>query len=79
MDRLFEDGRRTFDESSRREIYRKVQQRLHELEPISCLYHFASPVLQDARLMGVERSPIGLWATTPGAQAWSWKDSAQAR
>ena len=72
IDRLLVAGRSTFDRDSRREIYRALQRRLHEIEPISCLFHFAVPVLYDPRLGGIAPSPIGLWLTVPGPRAWRW-------
>ena len=74
VDRLLMEGRRTFDPASRREIYRRLQRRLHELEPLSCLFNFAAPVLFDSRLEGLKRTPLGLslglWQTTPGPRQW---------
>ena len=70
VDRLVESGRTTFDTDERREIYRRLQGRLHELEPISCLFHFASPLLHDPHLEGLEPSFLDLWRTTPGPRAW---------
>lgn len=72
VDRLLDAGRRTFDVAARQAIYHELQRRLHDLEPISCLFHFAVPTLHDARLMDIELSPLGLWATTPGPRAWRW-------
>ena len=71
-DRLLVLGRQTFDPAERRDVYHRLQQRLHELEPISVLFHFAAPVLYDARLEGLEPSPRGLWLITPGPRQWRW-------
>jgi peptide/nickel transport system substrate-binding protein len=78
VDRLVDEGRRTFDPAARRAIYSALQARLHELEPISCLFHFAAPVLVDPRLAGVKPSPLGLWASFPGPRRWSWTASSSA-
>ncbi len=72
-DRLLEEGRRTVDPAARRKIYDRLQVRLHELEPLSCLFGFAAPVLVDRRLEGVEPSPLGLWTVLPGPRAWRWR------
>lgn len=72
VDRLLERGRTTFDLASRMEVYHQLQVRLHELEPISCLFHFASPVLHDHRLVGIEPSALDLYRTTRGPRVWRW-------
>jgi peptide/nickel transport system substrate-binding protein len=72
VDRLLEEGRRTFEPSRRKAIYSRLQRRLHELEPISCLFHWVSPVLYDARLRGIELSPIGPFLIVPGPRRWRW-------
>jgi peptide/nickel transport system substrate-binding protein len=71
VDRLVDEGRRTLDPEARRAIYARLQARLHELEPISCLFHFAAAVLVDSRLAGVKPSPLGLWVVYPGPRQWS--------
>ena len=75
VDRLSDEGRRTFDERARLEIYYRLQRRLYDLEPLACLFHFATPVLHDARLGGVEPSPLDYWRITPGPRAWYWTGS----
>ncbi len=72
VDRLLAEGRSTFDPTARHAVYDRLQARLHELEPISCLFHLQSPLLYDARLHGIETSPLGLWLVTPGPRRWSW-------
>jgi peptide/nickel transport system substrate-binding protein len=72
VDRLLERGRTTWDTDERRRIYRALQHRLHELQPIGCLVHFATPVLHDRRLEGVVASPIDYWRTTSGPRLWRW-------
>ena len=74
LDRLLDEGRSTFEESRRREIYSAIQRRLHTLEPLTCLFHFASPVLYDRRLQGVEASPLDLYRFTPGPRRWRWSE-----
>ncbi len=72
VDRLLESGRAADDPVARRQIYFGLQQRLHELQPIACLIHFATPVLHDPRLRGVVPSPIDHWRTTRGPREWRW-------
>jgi peptide/nickel transport system substrate-binding protein len=74
IDRLCEAGRGTFDPDRRRQIYYRLQARLHELEPITCLFYFDSPVLHDKRLRGVTASPLGYWRTTRGPRLWHWSE-----
>lgn len=72
VDRLVEQGRTTFDAEARRGIYHRLQARLRELQPISPLFHFASPVLHDARLAGIEPSALDHWRIKPGPAGWHW-------
>jgi peptide/nickel transport system substrate-binding protein len=72
VDRLVEEGRTTFDPAARKAAYARLEARLHELEPISVLFHFAAPVLADSRLRGLKPSPLGLWVVYPGPRQWSW-------
>ncbi len=72
VDRLLELGRSTFDDEARHEIYRSLQARLLEQQPISALFHFPSPVLHDARLRGIRGSPLDHWRVKPGPAAWHW-------
>jgi peptide/nickel transport system substrate-binding protein len=78
VDRLVDEGRSTFDPAARKAVYARLEARLHELEPISCLFHFAAPFLVDTRLAGVEPSALGLWVVYPGPRAWSWSGGTQA-
>jgi peptide/nickel transport system substrate-binding protein len=77
-DRLLEAGRLEMDPGRRKEIYHRLQRRLHELEALSALFHFSSPYLHDRRLEGFEPSPLGLWSTAPGPQAWRFAGALQA-
>ncbi len=59
-DRLWEAGRREFDEKKRDEIYRKLHGLLHHDLPYIFLYHPESlPVVHD-RFVGVEQAPVGI-------------------
>lgn len=75
VDRLIEAGRRTLDPAARLRIYRDLQRRLRELEPVSCLFQFAQSYLYDLRLRGVTRSAVGLWDIDPGPRGWRWTAS----
>jgi len=76
VDRLVELGRTTWERSERERIYRELQQRLHELQPLGCLLHFATPVLHDRRLKGIVPSPLDHWRTTRGPRVWRWQPDA---
>jgi peptide/nickel transport system substrate-binding protein len=78
VDRLLEEGRRTFDQARRHATYATLQRRLHELEPISCLFHFTVPVLHHPGLRGIQPSPLGFWLITPGIRAWRFEDARDA-
>ncbi len=70
VDRLLEQGRETFDRAERLAIYHRLQQRLFELEPLGCVFHFASPVLHQPDITGIEPSPLDLWRHWPGPRTW---------
>lgn len=74
VDRLLERGRAVIDPDERLRVYRKLQRRLSELQPVGCLLNFATPVLHDARLRGIEPSPLDYWRTTRGPRVWYWAD-----
>ena len=70
VDRLLEEGRGQFDPEERLAIYRQLQRRLYELEPLGCVFHFTSPVLHQPGLIGLEPSPLDMWRHWPGPRAW---------
>jgi len=74
VDELVELGRTTFDTDARRDVYFRLQRRLHELQPIGALLHLATPVLHDRRLQGVEPSPLGYFRTSRGPRVWYWAE-----
>lgn len=76
LDEWLDLGRRTFDPDERREIYLRVQRRLHELQPIGALLHFPVPVLLDRRLEGVHPSLLDHFKTTDGPRVWRWNAAA---
>jgi peptide/nickel transport system substrate-binding protein len=73
VDRLLELGRTTFDTGERMEIYHRLQRRLHELEPLTCMFHFSVPVLHRKEIHGIRPSPIDFYRTWPGPRAWRWE------
>ena len=79
VDRLLEEGRRTVDPVARRDIYHRLQQRLHDLQPIAFLFQFAQPVLHDRDLQGIVPSAVGLFQFNPGPRAWHWSDTRSSR
>ena len=72
IDALIEEGRRTLDRQARRAIYSRLQQRLHEIEPVTVLFYPSSPLAYDRRLEGLATSPLGPLRFIPGAAAWHW-------
>ena len=72
VDRLLEAGRTTFDEVKRVEVYRQLQRRIHDLEALTAVYYFSTPLLHHAELEGVRTPPLGYLRTTAGPRLWSW-------
>ncbi|MBI4343587.1 MAG: peptide-binding protein [Candidatus Omnitrophica bacterium] len=60
VDRLLEQGRRTFDRAQRRRIYQEIHRRLAEDQPYTFLYVADSLPMVHARFRGVHASPIGI-------------------
>ena len=54
--------------------YFRLQHRLHDLQPIGCLIYFATPVIHDRRLLGIQPAPIDYWRTSRGPRVWHWSD-----
>jgi peptide/nickel transport system substrate-binding protein len=76
VDRLIELGRTAWEAEERLAAYRQLQQRLHELQPIACLFHLPVPVLHDRRLTGVVPTPIDYWRTSRGPRVWRFGSAA---
>jgi len=74
IDSLLEESRSSFDTPTRQELYRRLQARLHELQPVSVLFYFATPVIHDKRLLGLTSSPLGYMQTTQGPSTWRWSE-----
>lgn len=72
IDRLLDEGRAATDAGEKREIYFRLQRRLTEVEPLTCLIHFATPVLRRKALTGVRLSPLGYAKTIDGPRLWRY-------
>jgi peptide/nickel transport system substrate-binding protein len=79
VDQLLETGRTAKDPAERRAIYYRLQRRLLEQQPIGWLWHFATPLLHDARLQGVAPTPLDYLRTTAGPRLWHWSDTPEQR
>jgi len=71
-ERLLDVVRTSTDEGLRRRASADIQHRLQEMEPVTALYHARALLLLPASLKGVETSPVGLYAFSPGPRAWHW-------
>ena len=60
LDRLLEEGRRTFDRAERKRIYFKVQEILAEDQPYTFLYVPMSLPVISSRFKGIEPAPAGI-------------------
>ena len=60
VDRLLEQGRRTFDQAARRRIYHEVHRRLYEDQPYLFLYVADSLPVVSSRFRNVAATPIGI-------------------
>lgn len=60
VDRLLEEGRRTFDQAKRRAAYHKAHEIIFNEQPYTFLYSAESLPIVNKRFNGVEVSPIGI-------------------
>jgi peptide/nickel transport system substrate-binding protein len=60
VDRLIEEGRRTFDQERRRRCYWRIQEILAEEQPYSFLYVPEALPVVSARFRGIEPAPAGI-------------------
>ncbi|MDH3628563.1 MAG: ABC transporter substrate-binding protein [Acidobacteriota bacterium] len=75
LDRHLERARELgLDDDQRRAILHQVQRRLQALEPVTCLFYFATPLVYDRHLQGVKTTPLGLVETTAGPRHWRWSE-----
>ncbi len=73
IDQWIEQARRTFDEAARAALYRRVQRRLHELQPDTFFFYPVTRYAVRRGLCGFTPSPIGPVGAWPGAFAWRWE------
>ncbi|MDD5005684.1 MAG: peptide-binding protein [Candidatus Omnitrophica bacterium] len=60
VDNLIIEGRRTFDQSKRKEIYHKIHKIIFEEQPYMFLYSPESLVIIDRRFQGIDPGPAGI-------------------
>lgn len=60
VDRLLEDGRRTFDRAARESIYHRMHEMIYREQPYMFLYSTEILPIVSSRFRGVEPSPIGI-------------------
>ncbi|MBN1871670.1 MAG: peptide-binding protein, partial [Candidatus Omnitrophica bacterium] len=72
VDRLIEEGRRTFDNDKRAEIYNNIHAIIAEEAPYTFLYFPYARIALSKRFKGVEVAPAGIgynfieWYVDPG-------------
>mgnify|MGYP001346059938 CR=1 FL=1 len=76
MDELFRLGRREFDETKRRDIYREIQKIIYDEQPYTFLWNRPTTWAFSNRIRGVVFSPRGVWNFDPSFQAW-WVTKAE--
>ncbi len=60
VDKLLEEGRRTFDQAKRAEIYHEIHRLIYEDQPYLFLYSADALPIVNSRFKNVESSPIGI-------------------
>jgi len=60
VDRLLEEGRRTFDQPKRAAVYHEIHKLIYEDQPYLFLYTPDALPIVNSRFKGVESSPIGI-------------------
>ena len=60
VDKLLEEGRRTFDQAKREAIYHRIHEILYEEQPYMFLYSGQTLPIINKRFRNVEVSPIGI-------------------
>lgn len=61
VDRLIEDGVKTFDIEARKRIYHKIHAILAEEQPYTFLYVADALPIIHQRFKGIKKAPIGIW------------------
>ncbi len=72
IDEWIEQAQQTFDDDARRQIYYRIQQRLHQLQPDTFFFYPRSRLAIDRRLQGMKGTPLGPLRFVPGPAAWKW-------
>jgi peptide/nickel transport system substrate-binding protein len=70
IDAWIEQARRTIDRERRAELYGRIQQRLHRLQPDTFFFYPASRLAFDRRIGEVKVGPLGPLRAWPGPYAW---------
>ncbi len=76
VDRLLEEGRRTFDQARREAIYHRIHEVLYDEQPYLFLYTADALPIVNSRFRNVEASPIGIgfnfirWYVPEGEQKY---------
>jgi peptide/nickel transport system substrate-binding protein len=78
VDELFRLGRREFDETKRRDMYREIQKIVYDEQPYTFLWNRPTTWAFNNRLRGVVFSPRGVWNFDPSFAAWWVTKSEQA-
>ena len=65
-DAWIEEGRREVDPARRELTYRRIERRLADLQPYTCLFSPMTRVAMSRRVGGVRLGPRGLIAQYPG-------------
>lgn len=60
VDRLLEEGRRTFEQGRRAAVYHRIHELIHKDEPCTFLYSAELLPIVSGRFRGIEVSPIGI-------------------
>jgi peptide/nickel transport system substrate-binding protein len=70
VDKLFEQGRREFDQAKRWKIYAEIDKLIYEDQPYSWLMFRPTTAAIQKRIRGIVFCPRGLDGFTPGALGW---------
>jgi peptide/nickel transport system substrate-binding protein len=76
VDKLLEEGRRTFDQAKRAGIYHEIHKLIYEDQPYLFLYSADSLPIVSSRFKNVKSSPIGIgynfikWHVPKGEQKY---------
>ncbi len=77
VDALIERARRIHDRAERTAIYRRIQRRLHEDEPMTVLFYPRSRVAVSREIADFVSGPAGYIDFWPGPAGWRWRSAAE--